>query len=124
MTEKTATEKAFDRYAAARWGYPSEVEDVVACIDALHAIVVEQASEIRMLKLRVSELADEQPATVAPDADLHPVARLLAQAYRLASGDEDISSATRSHIRVAFCAIAELSEWSMRDEILHYGVRS
>ena len=51
-------------------------------------------SEIRMLKLRVSELADEQPATVAPDAleSIDPSRLLsankrLGEAYRLLAGE-------------------------------------
>lgn len=81
-------------------------------------------SEIRMLKLRVRELADEQPATVAPDADLHPVALKLAEAYRLARDYDDTPFGVLTHIREAWCRITGESPYQKADIILTYGVRS
>ena len=81
--------------------------------------LLQQNTEI---KNRLTTL--EQPATVAPDADLHPVALKLAEAYRMAidTSDDDMPHGVLTHIRQAWCKVTDTSEWTRREAILIYGL--
>lgn len=80
-------------------------------------------SEIRMLKMRVAELADEEPATVAAEPDdLHPVALKLAEAYRDGRNRADVSMKVLHSTRMAWCALTGVSEGASSDYILAYGL--
>ena len=76
-----------------------------------------------MLKMRVAELADEQPATVAPEADdLHPVALKLAEAYREGINRADVSMKALHSTRMAWCELTGVSEGASSEFIRAYGL--
>lgn len=84
-------------------------------------MIMELEGEVRRFRGLIDAL--EQPAIVAAEPDdLHPVALLLAQAYRLAYVGDDVETETRAMIRAAWCDITGESRYQPNQSIMEYGL--